>query len=129
MTYYPEDLKHDWTLEQKKLKQFLGQKITEAGHGPNGLRLVIDGSMIDIYDSQQSCCEKRYMTVEPGEVESIVGAEFLGVEVRGLGEGEGGDVHEIAFLVVHTNQGDLVIANHNEHNGYYGGFTLTVKVS
>jgi hypothetical protein len=33
--------------------------------------------------------------------------------------------HEQVFVEVVTTKGLITIANHNEHNGYYGGFALT----
>lgn len=39
------------------------------------------------------------------------------------------DVHEVQFLVVHTDKGDLTMSSHNEHNGYYGGFSIEARVS
>jgi hypothetical protein len=33
-------------------------------------------------------------------------------------------VHEVAFLEVTTDRGVFQMKNHNEHNGYYGGFLI-----
>jgi hypothetical protein len=36
-------------------------------------------------------------------------------------------VHETQFLIVDTTKGSFTIVNHNEHNGYYGGFGLVAQ--
>jgi hypothetical protein len=30
------------------------------------------------------------------------------------------------FLEIHTDRGSFTMANHNVHNGYYGGFAVEV---
>jgi hypothetical protein len=59
-----------------------------------------------------------------------VGARYLGYEVKdGPDQDVVYDIHEIQFLDIRTDQGVFQLANHNEHNGYYGGFDLAVSVS
>jgi hypothetical protein len=41
---------------------------------------------------------------------------------------ESGEDHDIAFLLVQTSDGVFTMVNHNEHNGYYGGFLVTCEV-
>ena len=36
--------------------------------------------------------------------------------------------HEIQFLDIKTDKGIFQIANHNEHNGYYGGFWIAARM-
>jgi hypothetical protein len=84
----------------------------------NGMNLLV-------YDSAQSCCERRYMTIDD-ELDYYAGTVLYGIEVvsvpptRPVGE----DNLEMSFLVVRTSAGEFVVAMHNEHNGYYGGFAL-----
>lgn len=40
-------------------------------------------------------------------------------------EGTSGCV-ECQFIEIQTDKGFLVIANYNDHNGYYGGFDLAI---
>lgn len=82
-----------------------------------------DGSKIKLFDNDQSCCEDRYMTTDD-QLDYFVGGKLLTAEVRegSTAEGEWGDKHEIAFLVVTTTKGVFTVETHNEHNGYYGGF-------
>lgn len=80
-----------------------------------------DGYKIGIRDDGQSCCEHRYMTCDD-DLSYFVGAYLCDAEVRdGPKDDESGEPHEQQFLIVTTNKGDFTVANHNEHNGYYGG--------
>lgn len=83
---------------------------------------------IDIYDGGQSCCESRYMTCDDDLV-SFVGDQIVNFEIADADD-RGGEstVHEIRFLKVSTNNGVFTIANHNEHNGYYGGFSINAEL-
>ncbi len=87
-----------------------------------------DGRTLEFRDNGQSCCEHRYMHCDD-DLPSFVGAEILGAD---LGEPENlpstGEEHEMQFLRVMTSRGAIVVSNHNEHNGYYGGFNLEARV-
>jgi hypothetical protein len=87
-----------------------------------------DGTRIKIFDDGQSCCEHRYMTTGD-DVQSLVNHNFVGAQVKdGPDEAdEFGDVHEIQFLEIQTDAGFITLVNHNEHNGYYGGFGMQVE--
>jgi hypothetical protein len=86
-----------------------------------------DKTEIYITDSGQDCCETRYMTTDD-ELDSFVGAKLLGLEVKDVTDMDGvDDVHEVQFLEIQTSKGVFTMANHNEHNGYYGGFNITVE--
>lgn len=86
-----------------------------------------DDTKIKIFDDGQSCCEHRYMNCDDN-LEQFVGAQFLNAEIR---EGKTiqvySDEHDIQFLVVITNKGNITFSNHNEHNGYYGGFWIVAQ--
>lgn len=86
-----------------------------------------DGSKIAIWDNGQSCCESRYMTTDD-DVHSLVGGKLARIESKaGPGStGSYGDEHEQVFVEIGTDKGFITIVNHNEHNGYYGGFGLTI---
>jgi hypothetical protein len=106
-----------------------GKTITSVALVDNALKFEFeDGSRLTLKDDGQWCCERRYMQTDD-DLPYYVGATFLGVEVRdgGSTEGEYGDTHEIKFLVITTNRGTFSMANHNEHNGYYGGFSITTS--
>jgi len=59
-----------------------------------------------------------------------VGGNLLNIEVKPvpipLSESGDGDDHDIEFLEITTSKGAFVLTNHNEHNGYYGGFSVSV---
>ena len=88
----------------------------------------IDGSELVIWDGGQSCCESRYMTTDD-DLSYFSGATLLDMELKSV-EYEDLDYgeHEIQFLDVKTSEGVFTIVNHNEHNGYYGGFWIQAKL-
>jgi hypothetical protein len=63
-----------------------------------------------------------------------IGGRLLGAEVKDVpkligfwkDEGEYG-CHDMQFLEITTSKGSFVMSNHNEHNGYYGGFCIEAK--
>lgn len=67
------------------------------------------------------------MTIDD-DVKSLIGHKLTRIESKDGPEVEGeyGDCHEQVFVEVATDKGFITIANHNEHNGYYGGFGLTI---
>lgn len=108
--------------------QYYGQIITSAQIDEERLRLGLSGGKtIEIWDNGQSCCEHRYMTTDD-DVSSLIGNELRRIEAKpGPSiEGEYDDCHEQVFIEVATDKAFVTIANHNEHNGYYGGFGLTI---
>lgn len=107
-----------------------------------------DGSRLEIVDGGQSCCEDRYMRTDD-DLNYYKGSELYNVEVRDAGETAEfntevlakvnkalhaieketkGRRHEIQFLLITTSKGVFTISNHNEHNGYYGGFSLEFEI-
>lgn len=95
---------------------------------PNELKITfLDGGILTLSDQGQSCCELRYMRTDDN-VKDFEDSELLGIALENApdpvkGEDDYGD-HEIQFLRISTSKGVLVLSNHNEHNGYYGGFAL-----
>ncbi len=87
----------------------------------------VNGIKIKLMDVGQSCCERRYMRTDDN-LEDYIGARFIGVEIKEAPEmiDEYCNVHEVQFLEIKTDRGALTMANHNEHNGYYGGFKIFV---
>jgi hypothetical protein len=112
-------------------EEFTGQKMTaivlDKEH--DQLRITFEsGRTVTIWDDGQSCCEHRYMSTDD-DLSQFVGTTFLGHEVRDAPNMDDGyEEHEVQFLVVLTDRGNISFANHNEHNGYYGGFALTATV-
>jgi hypothetical protein len=108
--------------------EYYGQKITSAAITDKQLALgLADGRRILIWDDGQSCCESRYLSTDD-DIQSLVGHTLNRVEVKeGPTTGSDyGEPHETRFVEVGTDQGFITLVNHNEHNGYYGGFALTI---
>ncbi len=97
----------------------------------DGDNLVIsftDNTTLEIWDGGQSCCESRYMTTDD-DLSDFSGATLLDMELKSSEyKDDGWDVHEIQFLDVKTSEGVFTMVNHNEHNGYYGGFWIQAKL-
>lgn len=115
--------------DTKKINEHLGKKIDEICMKDYIFTIKFtDGSRLEFKDVGQSCCERRYMTCDDN-VDEFRNSIFNGASIRN-GDGldtESSDFHDIEFILIHTNNGDITVANHNEHNGYYGGFNITVK--
>jgi hypothetical protein len=106
----------------------IGKRIVALDLSDDRLTIALDdGSRIELFDDGQSCCETRYMRTDD-DLADFAGAELRGAEVRDAAslDHEWGQ-HEVQFLVVQTDKGDLTISAHNEHNGYYGGFSITCR--
>jgi len=110
--------------------EFVGKVISAASLSEDALQIAFtDGVKIKIFDNGQSCCESRYMRTDD-DVQSLVGHFLRRIESKEGPEevSEYGDTHEVVFLEIGTDSGFITIANHNEHNGYYGGFGLSIEV-
>jgi hypothetical protein len=92
--------------------------------------LFTDGAKLRIWDDGQSCCEHRYVTCDD-DLSGYVGALIASIEERDAADvqDENGECHEQRFVVIATTLGSITICTHNEHNGYYGGFSLRAAVS
>lgn len=86
-----------------------------------------DGTGMYLFDDGQSCCEHRYM-VTADDLTEYENAKLLDVELKYAPDQEYEyGTHEVQFLDVKTDKGVFQMANHNEHNGYYGGFWLVAR--
>jgi len=107
----------------------IGKIITELSIHENALWFTFsDGSKINFYDDGQSCCEHRYMHTDD-DLKYYIGATLLGAAIKdGPTESdEWGDPKESEFLIIKTSEGEFTVVNYNEHNGYYGGFSICCK--
>lgn len=113
--------------QYRSVQKYLGRTISAAKLYEEQLSLKFaDGGGITIWDSGQSCCEHRYMTCDD-DVQSLVGHKLMQITSRDGGMIEaGGEEHETQFVEVSTDIGSIALVNHNEHNGYYGGFLLSI---
>jgi hypothetical protein len=90
---------------------------------------LTDNTKLIIWDGGQSCCEHRYMTTDD-DLSYFSGATLLNMELKTVEykDMDYGD-HEIQFLDIKTSEGVFTMVNHNEHNGYYGGFYIKAKLN
>lgn len=107
----------------------LNKKIKTITFDDDSLRLIFnDGTALDFRDEGRSCCEHRYMCTDD-DLAAFENSVFLGAELRDGPEiGGNYDVHEIQFLEIKTSAGQFTMSNHNNHNGYYGGFAIRCEV-
>lgn len=110
------------------LKECLNKKIKQINLVDDILHLEFKGGLkIKVWDDGQSCCEHRYMVCDDNLNEFIEG-NLLGMEIKNAPNmGDEYDVHEVQFLDVKTSKGVFQLATHNEHNGYYGGFSIKIE--
>ena len=115
----------------KAFNSGVGKTIVSLSIGDdNALHFAFeDGTKFKVFDDGQSCCEDRYMRTDD-DLAYYVGAQLLGVEVSFAPNetDEYGLEHEVQFVKMQTSKGVFTLANHNEHNGYYGGFLLRAEV-
>lgn len=115
----------------KTVEPFVGKHIASLSiNGDNELLIDFDsGPSLCLYDNGQDCCEHRYMSTDDN-LKYYVGSKFIGAELLDsppINIGDNEDHHDIQFLVVKTSNGSFTMQNHNEHNGYYGGFSVKAK--
>lgn len=111
----------------KHVTSCLNKTITALSLGDdNALHFVMDdGTKMRLYDSEEICCEERYMRTDDN-LADFVGAKLLGAEVKpGPTMSDEYGEHEIRFLDVKTDKGVFQMACHNEHNGCYDEFAIS----
>lgn len=121
-------------LEGKSIDAFMkvvGKKIMDIKLEDDMLYLSFGSQgTLKISDEGQSCCEYRYMTTDD-KLDEYVGGNLLNIEIKPtpipIKDGGDDEDHDIEFLEVTTTKGAFVLATHNEHNGYYGGFYVCAR--
>lgn len=114
----------------KAVHKSIGKTIQKVGLVESEtLRIEFtDGTRLNLWDDGQSCCEIRHMEMDR-DLSYFVGATLIDIGIKDAPSIEDNyDIHEIQFLEVHTSKGVFQAANHNEHNGYYGGFSIRASV-
>lgn len=115
------------TNEEPECEKYCGKVIERIKMQQDELHMIFtDGEVLKISDEGQSCCEARYMHCEDeGDFEYHEGAIFRGCSTVKYGvEDDEYGVHEKAFFNILTSKGVIQLVCHNEHNGYYGGFSV-----
>jgi len=108
--------------------KYYGRKIVSAVFDKEADRFHLtfgDGVHIAIWDNGQSCCENRYMSTDD-DPSFLIGKTLKSIEVKYAEEDGEYGIHETAFVEITVDDGSIVFCNHNGHNGYYGGFGLTI---
>jgi len=109
-----------------------GLTISEVILGGDRLTMrFTDGRALIIEDTGQSCCENRYMDCDD-DLTAIAGGHLVHIELSEPGHTDEDDnygCHEVQFLKVQTTNGFFTCCTHNEHNGYYGGFSIEMKLT
>lgn len=112
------------------MPSYIGKKIQDCFQDGDQMRIIFeDGSKVSVYDCAQSCCEHRYMKCDdnPGD---LIGQTLRSIEVKDVDYlDDTGECHEVQFVEIATDKDFITMCNHNEHNGYYGGFTLEIRVT
>jgi hypothetical protein len=111
------------------LNDFTGKIIRKIEIVDDRLKFsFVGGSQMVMYDDGQSCCERRYMHTDD-DLSYFVDTPFLDAELRnGPDEDKGWEgVKESQFLIITTGKGQFTVVNYNEHNGYYGGFSVVAE--
>lgn len=111
----------------KNAEDYYGRKIKSVKLKDNKILIKFsDGVNIKIWDDGQSCCESRYMTTDDS-LSSLAGDKLVSILVKdGPSEEVDYNHHDIQFLEIQTDKGFVTVSTHVEHNGYYGGFGLSL---
>jgi hypothetical protein len=106
-----------------------GRVISDIKMSDDVLKISMDdGNRIYLEDTGQSCCERRYMHTDDS-FGPFIGAKLLDIEIRdGERDTSDGDCKDSQFLVITTSAGSFTVVNYNEHNGYYGGFSVEARL-
>lgn len=105
------------------------QKTDPATTNPDKIVIRLkNGNAVSLWDDGQSCCERRYMVTDD-DLSKYINAKIVSMELAEAPNVEDsyGD-HEVLFLRIKTTKGTVVFSNHNEHNGYYGGFAINAAL-
>jgi hypothetical protein len=90
-----------------------------------------DGSHLKITDDGQSCCERRWISCDDS-VDDLTGGKIVSIDTDASGDEpdneDSYEVHEVKFVKVQTTKGGFTLCTHNDHNGYYGGFEIALKL-
>lgn len=110
------------------IKENIGKTILYAEMVDNGVVIhFYDYSSLHIMDVARHCCETRYVTTDD-DIVSLNDSTLVDVKLlSGSSEIDEYDCSlDSMFLHIETSKGTVTFVNHNEHNGYYGGFDMEV---
>lgn len=107
-------------------KKYDGRKVRRVSMQDREVVMWFDNGTLTLEDDGQSCCELRYFTCDD-DVHSIVGEELIDIAVKDGPSIEDDEVHDTTFVEILTTKGFINFTAHNEHNGYYGGFSIRIR--
>jgi len=128
--YDPKNKALDFDKADGLWASLIGKRVSAASLGNDALSISFDdGTRVEIWDAGQSCCESRCMVCDD-DLSTLVGGTLIqGAFKDGPDtQGEYGECHEVQFMEITTSTGWATVSNHNEHNGYYGGFDAYIRV-
>jgi hypothetical protein len=107
--------------------KYYGLTIADAKVSDSELSITFDnGVSIKIWDDGQSCCEERFITCDDN-ASQLVGGKLVEISSsESKYQEDDYETHETCFVTVKTDQDLITMTTHNIHNGYYGGFGLTI---
>ena len=111
------------------IKASIGNTITSIALDEKSIVIGLsNGTKLKLWDDGQSCCESRYMSCDD-DLQSFIGDKLVDIELKDAPniEDEYGE-HQVQFLDIITDKSRFQIANHNEHNGWYGGFSISAQL-
>lgn len=109
----------------KALEACHGEEISNAElDQDNGIKIYFkNGKTLHLWDDGQSCCEHRYMRTDD-KLGEMKGQFFQYASIKEAPNIDDGECHEVQFLEIQTDRQTFTMSSHNEHNGYYGGFSI-----
>jgi len=110
-------------------KRIVAARIDDdANNGDGACILSFADGELSIFDDGRSCCESRYITCDD-DVSSLAGATLSSIQLRsGADDSDDyGECHETQFVIIETTNGSVTLCTHNQHNGYYGGFSIRMS--
>lgn len=117
--------------DKEALEKAIGQEISSVRVENDIIKIDFKvGFGIEILDNGQSCCEHRYMVVDDKDFDYFVGAKFTGIAVgEYLSNNDDYNCHDSQFLYIRTDIGTFDAVMHDEHNGYYAGFSPRIRIA
>lgn len=122
-----------WDSKDKRdlTERFAGLRIVNVEFPKDADDIFLtfeDGIRIKIWDNGQSCCEHRYTRTDD-DPSDLIGKVFTSAIVKDgpdltSEDDPGGGPHDSQFLEIIAGGTCVTFCTHNEHNGYYGGFSI-----
>lgn len=112
----------------KDPKDYYGKRINSISLVENKILIHFEGGVkIKIWDDAQTCCENRFITTSD-DLKSLIGQKLIEIITKDAPDTttEYGETHECIFLEIQGHHSSITFCTHNEHNGYYGGFGLSL---